>query len=438
MNRGSRNEGVADSEDIRTPSSQRGPGNDDMDKETAALLRIAALAEEFNHPTISDQARSAAERIAEGRFYVACLGQFKRGKSTLLNALVGEAILPAGVTPVTAVPTILRFGSDRRARVRQTNGDWREIAISEIEVYVSEAKNPENIREVAALEVFVPSALLRSGMCLVDTPGLGSVFAGNTAATHAFLPHIDAAIVVIGADPPIAGDELALVESLTKQIPDILFVLNKADRVSDGERSAAAAFCKSVLQEKLHHQVQTIYEVSALEQLNRQRPQRDWEQLLMRMENLAENSQRGLVHDASRRSLRRLSRQFTDVLNEERSALTRPIEESEKRLQQLREIVAQSEQSLSDLGFLLGGEQQRLSRTFGDRRNTFLESAEQTAHQQLALVIATLPRTLGPRYRRAVMDAAQNVARRQVLPWLESEAENAEDAYRQITKRFVH
>jgi len=211
-------------------------------EEAAMLLHIASLAEQFNDHQIRDDARSAAERIAEGRFYVACVGQFKRGKSTLLNALIGEPILPSGVVPVTSVPTILRFGEDYGARVRLDSGEWTEIAIAEIEQYVSETQNPQNSKGVAALEVFVPSPLLAEGMCFVDTPGLGSVFAGNTAATHAFIPHIDAAIVVIGADPPIAGDELALVETVSKQVPDLLFVLNKADRVTEAERTAAISF----------------------------------------------------------------------------------------------------------------------------------------------------------------------------------------------------
>jgi len=208
MNSGyTKNEGirVAPSDEARVAGSLEAPA---LSLEADNLLRIANLAEEFNDNQITDDARSAAERIAEGRFFVACVGQFKRGKSTLLNALIGEPILPSGVIPVTAVPTILRFGERRRARVRLRSGGWADIGVGDIEEYVSEARNPENRKEVAALEVFVPSLLLREGMCFVDTPGLGSVFAGNTAATHAFLPHIDAAIVVIGTDPPIAGDEL--------------------------------------------------------------------------------------------------------------------------------------------------------------------------------------------------------------------------------------
>jgi hypothetical protein len=405
--------------------------------EADKLLRIASLARQFNSDQITDDARSAAERIAEGRFYVACVGQFKRGKSTLLNALIGEPILPSGVVPVTAVPTILRFGVRLGARVRLRSGEWTQIAIADIEEYVSEIRNPENSKGVAGLEVFVPSPLLAEGMCFVDTPGLGSVFAGNTAATHAFLPHIDAAIVVIGADPPIGGDELALVESVAKEIPDILFVLNKADRVTEPERDAAVSFARQVLAKRLQHPVTSIFEISALEQLNSGGSQRDWAQLVDALEQLVQQSSGQLVRDAEDRSVRRLSGQLLVVVKEERDALTRPFAESEERISQLRDVVSQAEQSLSDLGYLFAGEQHRLSRTFGDHRDFFLKSVQKVAHRELKSALKLLPRTHGPRYRRSAMGEAQNVARRHTMPWLESEKTKGEEAYRKIAKRFT-
>src|ERR1035438_2708199 len=84
---------VAVSEESRASASR--PGLDSsgvVGVEADKLLRIASLSEQFNSAQITDDARSAAERIAEGRFYVACVGQFKRGKSTLLNALIGKPI----------------------------------------------------------------------------------------------------------------------------------------------------------------------------------------------------------------------------------------------------------------------------------------------------------------------------------------------------------
>jgi GTPase Era involved in 16S rRNA processing len=116
---------------------------------------------------------------------------------------------------------------------------------------------------VDGAEVLVPNALLSSGMCFVDTPGLGSVFTGNTATTQAFIPHIDAALVVVGADPPIAGEELALVEEVGKRVQDLILVINKADRTSDPERVAVVKFTREILEKRLYRPMGEVFEVSA-------------------------------------------------------------------------------------------------------------------------------------------------------------------------------
>ena len=127
-----------------------------LGQEADRLLRIASLAEQFNNQQIATDARSAAERIAEGRFYVACVGQFKRGKSTLLNALIGHPILPSGIVPVTAVPTIMRFGQRYGARLRLQRGEWAEIAVHEIEQYVTEEKTRKTERALPGLRYLFP------------------------------------------------------------------------------------------------------------------------------------------------------------------------------------------------------------------------------------------------------------------------------------------
>ena len=143
------------------------------------------------------------------------------------------------------------------------------------------------------------------------------------------------------------------------------------------------------------------------------------------------------MRDAEDRAVRRLSGHLLVVVKEERDALTRPFDESERRIGQLREIVSQAEQSLGDLGYLFSGEQQRLSKTFGDHREVFLMSVRKVAHQELSSALESLPRTNGPRYRRSAMRAAQDVARRHTMPWLETEKMEGEEAYRKIARRFT-
>src|SRR4026209_653760 len=154
------------------------------------LEDLSRLATEAGRDLIAQDAASLLERLRLSVFYVACVGQFKRGKSTVLDAMLGESILPVGVVPVTAVPTVVRYGPARSAKIHLKNGASRPIRIDEVESYISEVENPGNAKLVQAVEIFLPNDLLAHGVCLVDTPGLGSVFDLNTAATQQFVPHI--------------------------------------------------------------------------------------------------------------------------------------------------------------------------------------------------------------------------------------------------------
>ncbi len=401
------------------------------------LHRLAQLAEELGSGRIAEEARDLASRISEGRFYVACIGQFKRGKSTLINALIGDAVLPVGFTPVTAVPTVIRFGEKRKARLQGEDGSWADVSVSDLNQYVSEEFNPENTKGVRGVEVFVPSSLLAGGMCFVDTPGLGSVFTGNTAATHAFIPHIDAALVVIGADPPLAGEELGLVEAVAQQVQDIVLVLNKADRTTPEEKAAAMDFADRQVRKRLQRGLGPILEVSAAERINNDSPERDWQKLVEALDGLAEQSGRRLIYSACERGIGRLSEQLLAVIGEEREALQRPIEESERRIATMKITIAEAERSMRELKFLFMAEQQHISDLFVDRHKAFLTRVLPGAKEELEQAISTLPYALGSRYRRRLMKQAQEIAKRCVLPWLRPEQEEAEQQYRRVSPRFV-
>jgi hypothetical protein len=403
----------------------------------ARLARLAELAEELGADRLARDARDLEQRLVDGRFYVACIGQFKRGKSTLIGALIGDPILPAGVVPVTTVPTVIRFGDKRSARIRFRTGTWSEIDPGDLHLYVSEEHNPENTKGVEGVEVFVPSPLLATGMCFVDTPGLGSIFAGNTAATQALVPHIDAALAVIGADPPLAGDELELVEEVSKHVHDLVFVLNKADRTTDTERSAAAAFSHRMLEERLKRSIGPIHQVSAIEQVERRGPARDWDALVSTLEDLGARSGSRLTQAAGERGTRRIGEQLLRTVAEEREALLRPTDKSDRRIGLLRETAAAAERSLADLGYLFTGEQHRLSRRFEERRDAFLDQVRPVARKELATALAALNFWHGPKLRRQAMRMAQQIARQHVMPWLEAEQFEAEGAYAKTAQRFI-
>jgi len=400
------------------------------------LLALIDVAKELGSQRIEREARALADRVADKRFFVACLGQFKRGKSSLLNALVSTPVLPTAVVPVTAIVTILRHGPILHAEVHFDNGSRQHVPVESISEYVSEERNPANFRGVAAVEVFVPGALLASGVCLVDTPGIGSVFAANTAVTKAFVPHIDAALVVLGADPPISGEELALLEQIAAHVSEMVFVLSKTDRLTTKECNEAIEFARRTLAQKIRRDVGHVFQVSAAEWLNGAGPLRDAPLLQAELERIARESGPALVEAAERRGIERLSAALVREIDNQRNALIAPSEESQRIAERLRETIADAERSLGDLSHLFKAEQERVSHKCSERRDRFLSEAIPAARKEFHdALIGTKAR--GGTLRDQATTLAQRISQPLLDRWLTEERPAAEVMYRESAQRFV-
>jgi len=219
--------------------------------------RIRVLGPEFD----PDRGRldELRQRLHEQRCYLAVLGQFKRGKSTLINALLGAPVLPAAVVPLTSIPTFLTGGESLEAQVLFDNGKPSErfdgpdvAALGEfLARYVTESANPRNRLGVRQVDVTYPASVLCQGLVLIDTPGIGSTFRHNTEATVNFLPQCDAALFVVSADPPITEVEVEFLKLVRQKLARVFFILNKVDYLDADERDAAAAFLQHVLCEQV-------------------------------------------------------------------------------------------------------------------------------------------------------------------------------------------
>jgi hypothetical protein len=239
-------------------------------------------------------------------------------------------------------------------------------------------------------------------------------------------------------DPPIAGEELALVEEVGKNVRQLLVVLNKADRATEAERRIAGPFTRKMLEKKLGRSVGPIYEISAIERLKNNKKEWDWDLLVASLQKLAEDSGRTLVREAGERGLRRLSHEMLCVTFEQREALSRPIEESERRISAMQETIAESELSLREIGYLFMAEKHRLSNLFLERRKKFLRENLVAAKAEANEEFQKIRSGYGPRFRRDAMHAAQTVVASRVLPWLTKEQLVAEEEYRKVARRFVN
>jgi ribosome biogenesis GTPase A len=209
-------------------------------------------------------------RLAKSQLQLAVLGQFKRGKSTLLNALIGAPLLPSGVTPLTAIPTFLRHGqrfeliteySDGR-KERHPADTYAELSALLFE-RVTEDGNPHNKAGIVRVDVFLDSPLLRSGIVLIDTPGIGSTNLHNTEAAKAALPECDMALFVVSPDPPITEVELAYLRDIQEVSTATIIALNKIDLVDGEDRKRSEQFLSDTVLDGAGTKTAWFFSVSA-------------------------------------------------------------------------------------------------------------------------------------------------------------------------------
>jgi GTP-binding protein EngB required for normal cell division len=174
------------------------------------------------------------------------MGEAKRGKSSLINALVGRDLLPTGIVPVTAVQTTVRPGEADAATVVYADGRREACQLDRLADFVSEDRNAGNERGVAEVTVSVPLPQLPPNLEIIDTPGTGSWHAAHEQVAEEATDAMDIAVVVIGAEPPMSANEVRLVQLASERAVRVHVVLGKADRLSDEEQVAAAGYAATV------------------------------------------------------------------------------------------------------------------------------------------------------------------------------------------------
>lgn len=215
-------------------------------------------------------------RLAHGRLHLAVLGQFNRGKSTFINALVGFNVLPTSVLPLTSVPTLISWGPHLKCVVRFLNGkpdlivqtSNEEISATLI-TYVAEEHNPNNQLCVKEVEVQCPSVLLENGTVLIDTPGFGSTYLHNTRTALETIVECDAALFLISADPPLTQMEVEFLKQVQNRVSRIFFILNKIDLLSEPDLREVDRFIRGTLISRMGYEVDLrLFHICAIKGLN--------------------------------------------------------------------------------------------------------------------------------------------------------------------------
>lgn len=210
----------------------------------ALIIEVAKLLQRIGRTDLAERASIAAARLRRPSTVVCVVGEFKQGKSSLINALLGQSVCPVDDDLATSAITLVRWGEQPSAIVRRkaesgVAGDppiTQTITISEVDDWVSEIGNPGNHKRVDRVEIIVPSPLLKQGLVIVDTPGMGGLGAGHAAATLSFLPFADGLIFVSDASAELSAPEVEFLRRASELCPTVLFAQTKIDLYPNWQR----------------------------------------------------------------------------------------------------------------------------------------------------------------------------------------------------------
>ena len=220
-----------------------------------ALQRVRSICDTMQILSLSRQIEACEGLLVENPpIDVAILGQFKAGKSSFVNSLIGQPVLPVGVIPVTTVISRLRFGERERATISFYDGTSSEIPVGILDEYTAEAKNPSNQKGVEMVDIELPALADYAGLRLVDTPGLGSVFKAHMEVSANWLPEVGAAVLAVSADRPLSENDLQLIRELTQYTPRIILLLTKADLLSPSQQEEVVKFFEDTVKRELNRE----------------------------------------------------------------------------------------------------------------------------------------------------------------------------------------
>ncbi|HXU70039.1 MAG TPA: tetratricopeptide repeat protein [Polyangia bacterium] len=192
---------------------------------------------------------------------VTVMGEFNSGKSTFVNALIGEEVAPMGITPTTATINVLKYGTERKGRVVYHDDEVREVAWGDVPKLLKGLDAAE-AKRIRVVEVLYPLETLQR-VNVVDTPGLNSIHPEHEETARKFIAEADAVLWLFTVDQAAKATEGEALGKIKAAGKKILGVLNKIDRCSPEELARIVAHVSAALGEHL----ETIVPFAAREAL---------------------------------------------------------------------------------------------------------------------------------------------------------------------------
>lgn len=229
---------------------------------TTGIAKIDGVCRHISMEEETDNLKSVNDRLQNHIFSVGIMGEFRKGKSTIINALLGQEIVPSDIVPTSATLNYVRWDTDKHAEIRFKNGNIKEIPVDELSKYVTKITKEaaEMSANVEDATVFYPCPFCQQGVQIVDTPGLNDD-ERMTAISENVIPTLDAIIMALVPDSPFSQSEAEFVRNklMASDLGRLIFVLNKIDIVDEEDRPRLIESIKEKIETSVLEKMAAVY-----------------------------------------------------------------------------------------------------------------------------------------------------------------------------------
>ncbi|HUJ61450.1 MAG TPA: dynamin family protein [Kofleriaceae bacterium] len=314
----------------------------------ARFQQLAEVADSVGMVTLARDIRTTRiPKIEAERFHLVVLGEFNHGKSTFVNALLGQDVLPTGITPTTASINHVVHAASPTARVVLLSGESRYLDPGQLKEWVTVAGG--HAGEVAYVELGYPSDLLLNNVVLVDTPGVNDLNEQRAEVTYGYVPRADAVVFLLDAGQALKDSEREFLRSrvLENARDRLIFVLGKMDMLSKDEQAAVTDYVKHGLAQITPEPV--VFPLSAKDWARNHDPASGMPALIEYLERFLARDRAQVILDNAAADAARTASYLENNLGVRMRAYDLDIGELEKRIAAVRDQLESSKRKLDEL-----------------------------------------------------------------------------------------
>lgn len=229
---------------------------------TTGMAQLDGICKRLSMEGQATELKNLEERLKNHIFSVGIMGEFRRGKSTVINALLGQEIVPADIVPCSATLNYVKWNVNKGAEIYFKNGTVQSVDVGDLAKYVTKiTKESEKVSAtVEKAVVYYPCQFCQNGVQIIDTPGLNDD-ERMSDISEKVIPTLDAIIIVIVPDSPFSQSEAEFVRNkvMASDLGRIIFIVNKIDTIDEDDRDRLLASIRDKIQTSVLDKMAKVY-----------------------------------------------------------------------------------------------------------------------------------------------------------------------------------